>query len=161
MRRGRGTLPYQAALSLLVLLAGCAGQQAAEEVPERAVARETIIETALGQIGRPYRYGGDDPSGFDCSGLVEYSYRSAGFSVPHNTAQLRDAGRRIALRDARPGDLLLYRFSDKPDPSLHVSIYLGDGRMVHAPASGREVQVVPIEQAPWPGRFITAIRMLR
>jgi len=140
----------------MLWLAGCASR----EPDEIRVERRTITETALDQIGRPYRYGGTDPAGFDCSGLVQYSYRAAGLSVPRSTSELRHAGRRIHLRDARPGDVLLYQFSDRAHASMHVAIYLGDGKMVHAPASGGQVETIALEQSPWPDRFVTAIRLL-
>ncbi len=143
-------------LTLSAVLQGCANMGSGQE----KVAREAIIETALGQVGRPYRYGGDTPDGFDCSGLVAYSYGEAGIQVPHNTTTLRKAGSRIDLDDARPGDLLFYRFDKSPN-SLHVAIYLGHGKMVHAPAAGREVSVVHLDDRPWPDRFIGAVRLVR
>lgn len=146
-----------AALALLALLGGCTDWGSG---PEKAK-REAIIETALGQVGRPYHYGGDSPDeGFDCSGLVEYSYSDAGIQVPHNTSALRKAGKRIDLDEARPGDLLFYRFEQSPN-SLHVAIYLGHGKMVHAPARGKQVSVIHVDDDPWPGRFITAVRLIR
>ena len=143
-------------LTLTALLQGCANMGSGQE----KVARETIIETALGQVGRPYRYGGDTPDGFDCSGLVAYSYAEAGIQVPHYTAALLKAGSHIDLGDARPGDLLFYRFDSSPN-ALHVAIFLGHGKMVHAPAAGREVSVVHIDDRPWPDRFIGAVRLVR
>jgi cell wall-associated NlpC family hydrolase len=149
-------LPAVLALAATLLLGGCTNWGPA---PERAK-RESIVETALGQVGRPYRYGGDSPDGFDCSGLVEYSYAEAGISVPHNTTALRRLGSHIDLSDARPGDLLFYHFSRSPS-SLHVAIYLGHGKMVHAPAHGKQVSVIHTDQDPWPGRFLGAVRVLQ
>jgi cell wall-associated NlpC family hydrolase len=148
------------ALGLLLLLAtllqGCSTMGSG---PEK-VKRETVIETALGQVGRPYRYGGDSPDGFDCSGLVEYSYAEAGISLPHNTAAQRSVGQHIDLSDARPGDLLFYRFSNSPS-ALHVAIYLGHGKMIHAPASGKQVSVIHLDDTPWPKRFLGAVRVIQ
>ena len=151
-------LPALLVLALLaaLLLGGCSNMGSG---PERAK-REAIVETALGQVGRPYRYGGDSPEGFDCSGLVEYSYAEAGIQVPHNTSALRSSGSHIALGDARPGDLLFYRFNSSPY-SLHVAIYLGHGKMVHAPAHGKQVLVIHTDDSPWPGRFLGAVRVLQ
>ncbi|MBV8063631.1 MAG: C40 family peptidase [Nevskia sp.] len=142
-------------LVLAALLQGCVNMGSGQE----KVARETIIETALGQVGRPYRYGGGTPDGFDCSGLVAYSYAEAGIQVPHNTSALRKAGSRIDLGDARPGDLLFYRFENSPN-ALHVAIYLGHGKMVHAPAAGKQVSVIHTDDTPWPGRFLGAERLV-
>ena len=149
-------LPVFLALLAALLLQGCTSWGPG---PERAK-RETIVETALGQVGRPYRYGGDSPNGFDCSGLVEYSYAEAGIKVPHNTSALRSSGSHIDIDDARPGDLLFYRFDRSPS-SLHVAIYLGHGKMVHAPAHGKQVSVIHTDDSPWPGRFLGAVRVLR
>jgi len=143
-------------LAFTALLQGCANMGSGQE----KVAREAIIETALGQVGRPYRYGGDTPDGFDCSGLVAYSYAEAGIQVPHNTTALRKAGSRIDLDEARPGDLLFYRFEKSPN-SLHVAIYLGHGKMVHAPAAGKQVSVIHTDDTPWPDRFLGAVRVIR
>jgi len=143
-------------LALATLLQGCANMGSGEE----KAARESVIETALGQVGRPYRYGGDTPEGFDCSGLVAYSYAEAGIQVPHSTASLRKAGSRIDLDEARPGDLLFYRFDRSPN-ALHVAIYLGHGKMVHAPAAGKQVSVIHLDDSPWPERFLGAVRVIR
>lgn len=145
-----------ALLLAALLLGGCSNMGSG---PER-VKRQSIIETALGQVGRPYRYGGDSPDGFDCSGLVEYSYGEAGIKVPHNTAALLHSGSKIGLDDARPGDLLFYRFERSPS-ALHVAIYLGHGKMVHAPAHGKQVSVIHTDDTPWPGRFLGAVRVLQ
>jgi cell wall-associated NlpC family hydrolase len=151
-------VPRHALLSVVLaalVLAGCAGTRYHGDT----ATREAVIETALGQVGRPYRYGGASPDGFDCSGLVQYSYAQAGVRLPHNTSQLLDLGSRIDLDEARPGDLVFYRFAD-PKNSLHVAIYLGDGRLVHAPASGGEVSVIRADARPWPQRYLGALRLL-
>jgi cell wall-associated NlpC family hydrolase len=140
---------------LLGLLAACAGAPP-EESPQITARRETIIESALGEVGRPYRFGGEDTEGFDCSGLVQYSYGEAGLKVPRASGELREAGRRVRLRQALPGDLLFYRFGG----GLHVAIYLGNAQMVHAPARGQQVTVTRIDAPPWPERFLYAQRLL-
>lgn len=160
-RRGPA-LRRLAALPLIVLalawLGGCASRSV--EPAATTAVRENVVESALGEVGRPYRFGGEDPDGFDCSGLVQFSYAQAGLAVPRATSELRETGSRVKLDDALPGDLLFYRFEGKRS-DLHVAIYLGDGRMVHAPASGKQVTVSRIDQAPWPERFIEARRLLR
>jgi cell wall-associated NlpC family hydrolase len=143
------------AASVLALLTSCASHRPAPDYP----LRESIVENALGQVGRPYQYGGDDPDGFDCSGLVEYIYSQAGVKVPRDTVHQRDAGTHIGMSDALPGDLLFYRFPDA-GLGLHVAIYLGDGQMVHSPASGKQVSVVRIDQRPWSEWFIGAVRII-
>jgi len=141
--------------ALLVLLAACSSAP----VVDNPGIRQQIIEAALGQLGRPYRYGGRDPSGFDCSGLVQYAYSEAGVLAPRDTRSQRDAGKRIDFDRAQPGDLLFYRFENSG--GLHVGLYLGDGRMIHAPASGRTVSLVAVEAPVWKRRYLETIRLLR
>jgi murein DD-endopeptidase len=115
-----------------------------------------IVRHALAMIGTPYRYGGASPRGFDCSGLVQYAYRQIGISVPRTTGQQFAAARRIDRRDAQPGDLLFFRFTRTVS---HVGIYLGDGQFVHAPTSGRNVEVISLEQPFYRNHFISVGRL--
>lgn len=96
---------------------------------------------ALDQLGVPYRYGGSAPDGFDCSGLIQYSYRRAGKSLPRTTAALWDYAVPVDDRNLRAGDLLFFNIAGK---MAHVGLYLGDGRFVHAPATGREVSIASL-----------------
>lgn len=94
---------------------------------------------ALAQVGTPYRWGGTGTGGFDCSGLVQYSYAAAGLAVPRTAQQQYDATRRLpAGADLQPGDLLF--FGTGPRAVDHVGIALGDGRMVDAPHTGALVR---------------------
>jgi cell wall-associated NlpC family hydrolase len=99
-------------------------------------------------VGKPYRYGGESPSaGFDCSGLVQYSFRQAGLRVPRSTeAQLR-ASRRVPRSQLRPGDLVFFDQDGKKKG--HVGIYLGNGRFVHAPSSGKRVRTDSLDSRYW------------
>ncbi len=141
-------------LMLALLLDGCASRP----TPDHLQLRQLIIETALGQLGRPYRYGGRDPDGFDCSGLVQFAYLEAGLIVPRDTRSQREAGKSLSLGKAQPGDLLFYRFEN--GGGLHVGLYLGDGRMIHAPASGRQVSLVEVASPIWKKRYLETIRLL-
>lgn len=139
------------------LLAGCGMFQTAEED-----LREDIVETALDQVGEDYEFGGSDPSdGFDCSGLVWYSYRENGVSIPRTTSQQRKAGKQIKFSDALPGDLLFYRFGDAKTGYWHVVMYIGDGQAVHAPVSDGEVEVIKVTEMHWRKRFVAAVRILK
>jgi len=106
-----------------------------------AVARRAAA-VALEQVGVPYRYGGSTPSGFDCSGLVHYSYANAGRSIPRTTAGLWANLAPVDTRQIRTGDLLFFSISGKMS---HVGMYLGDGRFVHAPSTGRVVAVESLD----------------
>lgn len=139
------------------LLAGCISFGHRETPETQALRRELVLE-ALGQIGRPYRYGGNNSDGFDCSGLVQYVYREAGVQLPRSTREQHAAGKKIDLDEALPGDLLFYRFSGRKID--HVAMYLGDGEAVHAPARGRTVIVAPVAAEYWMDRFVDAVRVL-
>lgn len=97
---------------------------------------------ALEQVGTPYRYGGNSPGGFDCSGLVQYSYTAAGVTVPRTTGQLWSAARTVERDELRAGDLLFFNIEGK---MAHVGMYLGEERFVHAPQSGRRVSVASLD----------------
>jgi cell wall-associated NlpC family hydrolase len=97
---------------------------------------ERAARIALREVGVPYRWGGSSPSGFDCSGLVYWTYRRLGISLPHSSYALAGTGHRIPSSRIRPGDLLFFWGNG------HVGIYVGHGRMVHAPHAGERVQVV-------------------
>ncbi len=103
----------------------------------------------------PYRYGGSSPSGFDCSGLVQYSYSVVGKRVPRTTGQLWNATQPVADNDLRVGDVLFFNIDGKMS---HVGLYLGDDRFVHAPSSGRKVSVGSLDAPFYRSAFIRAGR---
>jgi len=145
------------AVSLGMALAGCGlFQSKADEL------REEIVETALEQVGEDYQYGGESPSeGFDCSGLVQYSYKESGIKLPRSAAAQKKAGRAIKFSDARPGDLLFYHFGDRKAGDLHVVMYIGDGEGVHAPVRDGEVEVIKVTAKHWRDRYAGAVRYIR
>lgn len=152
----RAALAPLAALLTLLLLAGCAGNLRPD--PANDATRRAIVLDALGQVGRPYRYGGTTPAGFDCSGLVQYVFKQNGISLPRTTREQHKHGRKIDLKDAVPGDLLFYSFSGRGID--HVAIYLGDDQAVHAPASGRAVIVAGVHLEFWKRHYVGAVRVL-
>ena len=119
------------------------------QVGERAAA------IALRQVGVPYRYGGSSANGFDCSGLIQYSYRQAGKSVPRTTGQLWAATTTVSRNELRQGDVLFFRVEGKMS---HVGLYLGGQRFVHAPSSGRTVSVESLNSPFYADAFIRAGR---
>ena len=148
---------------ILLLAAGCAGTPAriepatAETRPAEGTPRGPIVELALSMVGVKYRYGGAHPSeGFDCSGLVYFTYTSNGHDVPRTSRDQLSAARRIPLEEAAEGDLVF--FSDQEKLS-HVGIYLGEGRFVHAPSSGGFVRVAKL-YSPYYQRHLVAVGRL-
>ena len=108
---------------------------------------------ALKAVGVPYRWGGASPaSGFDCSGLVHWAYGKLGVELPHSSYALYDVGRRISR--LRAGDLLFFYGLG------HVGIYIGRGRMVHAPSSGRLVEIVKLGRSQYGQTLIGARRIV-
>lgn len=106
-----------------------------------------VITSARKMLGTPYRYGGKSPSGFDCSGLVSYAYRSAGIQVPRTSNDQFQQSRKVALPDLQPGDLLFFRL--QPPKVSHVAIYDQDGRFIHAPSSGKTVSYASLDNPYW------------
>jgi cell wall-associated NlpC family hydrolase len=152
-----------AAAWLSLALAGCfqgatlpeAGDAPARDAAAPDPVRSRIVFTALQMVGVPYRYGGSTPDGFDCSGLVQYAYRNAGLSVPRTSRDQLNASAPVPLERASPGDLLFFQSED----FSHVGIYLGEGRFVHAPATGRTVSIASFNDAYYRRNFVRAGRM--
>ncbi|HEV8625101.1 MAG TPA: C40 family peptidase [Acidimicrobiia bacterium] len=119
------------------------------DVPNRLPAGlSPAVDVAQQFLGVPYVWGGESPSGFDCSGLVQYVYGQLGVSLPRVAADQARVGQPVAsLADARPGDLVAFG-----DPVDHIGIYAGNGLMVVAPKTGDVVKVQAISDEP------TAIR---
>nr|WP_315427083.1 C40 family peptidase [uncultured Albidiferax sp.] len=142
---------FSAAAALL--LGGCSTAprapepSAASSVPSRLSSEQATDITiyALSLVGTPYRYGGNTPdAGFDCSGLIGYVYQSrAGLKLPRTVAQLQSAGQSVPREELRSGDLVVF------GRGTHAGIYVGEGRFVHAPSSGGEVRLNPLDSGYW------------
>ena len=147
-------------LLLIAALGGCASSPEVAEAPRTRASDETALKAVgnAGQmIGKPYRYGGDTPAGFDCSGLVRYSYGRVGISMPRATPAQRSATTLISVRSLRPGDLLF--FDQEGKKASHVGIYVGDGRFIHAPSTGGHVRTDSLSANFWKKHFVEARRV--
>ncbi len=115
---------------------------------------------ALGLIGVEYRYGGEAPeSGLDCSGLVRHVFQQVtGVTLPRTSKELSRLGDSIARQDLQPGDLVF--FNTRRFAFSHVGIYLGEGRFIHAPRTGRDVEVAELGNRYWQKRFDGARRLV-
>jgi soluble lytic murein transglycosylase-like protein len=107
-----------------------------------AAASTDVVGVAAGQVGTPYVFGGSAPGGFDCSGLVQWSYRQLGVDLPRTAAEQGRAGTPVSPADARPGDLVYF---DKAGPVDHIGIYAGNGTWVVAPHTGAQVRVEKVD----------------
>jgi cell wall-associated NlpC family hydrolase len=150
-------------ITTLLLAGGCAGTSARDSRIEGGIgspssdARDSIARLALSMVGVPYRYGGASPrEGFDCSGLVYYTYASNGHAVPRTSRDQFDTASKISLAEAAVGDLVFFQDQEKLS---HVGIYLGDGRFVHAPSSGSAVSVANLD-APYYQRHLVGVGRL-
>ncbi|MEV7024560.1 NlpC/P60 family protein [Kitasatospora sp. NPDC093558] len=104
------------------------------------------LAAAVRMIGSPYVYGSTGPRAFDCSGLMYYSWRQAGVSLPRTSQAQAYAGQRVSLSEARPGDLVIF-YRDMH----HVGMYAGGGVIVHAPYPGARVRYESVNAMPVAG----------
>jgi len=122
--------------------------------PDPATRGERAAQIAVTAVGVAYRFGGESPvSGFDCSGLVRWAYGRVGVDLPHSSYALYGEGWRVSESGLRPGDILFF------EGLGHVGLYLGRGRMVHAPQTGRDVEIVRLEGSSYGARLIGARRV--
>lgn len=126
-------------------------------------ARETAMAKLMGQLGKPYQWGGTSPhTGFDCSGLVWYAYKDLlKFKIP------RTANEMYHLRDAAPvkreslekGDLVFFRINGRGTAD-HVGVYLGNGKFIQSPRTGKDIQISALGEDYWQRHYIGARRMM-
>jgi cell wall-associated NlpC family hydrolase len=150
-------------ITMLSLVSACSSQPVdsaprpnsdMSRVPVQSVgARAAAV--ALEQVGVPYRYGGTTTRGFDCSGLVQFSYRNAGKNVPRTTGQLWTSSTSVDRDDIQAGDLLFFSFEGKMS---HVGMYVGKQQFVHAPSSGRTVTVANLRSPFYASALVRAGR---
>jgi len=121
-----------------------------------------ISGAALSFRGVPYRNGGSDPSGFDCSGFVWYVFGQHGVAVPRTVTEQFHAGTEVDQRDLRAGDLVFFDTVNAARAmATHVGIVIGGDEFVHAPSSAGEVRVERLAATYWATRFVGARRMNR
>jgi cell wall-associated NlpC family hydrolase len=148
----------RAALCATLLLSACASTPPAPTRPAVSAATSAAAASyAAAMIGKPYRYAGSTPAGFDCSGLVQYSYGKAGVRVSRDTQALLELSFSVDPGDVRRGDLLF--FDEEGKKRSHVGIYLGARRFVHAPSSGGKVRSDNLDASYWRKHFVEARRL--
>jgi cell wall-associated NlpC family hydrolase len=128
------------------------GFAALADTPAPNATAAAAVRAALGQVGKPYRWGATGPSSFDCSGLTRFAYADAGLTLPRTSRQQWSAGRHVEVEGLRPGDLVFWAH-DPADPATihHVGMYVGQGLMVHAPHTGTLVRVDALRPSGYAG----------
>ena len=167
------TLARVALITFAALLSACANRPAPAPVEVKPVVSSSPIDDgsplaadvlfrALGLVGTPYRWGGNTPdSGFDCSGLIKYVYNDmAGISLPRTTREMIVMrGQNVGKDQLQTGDLLFFATNGGTQVS-HAGIYVGEGRFVHAPATGGTVKLDSLSKAYWQKAYLNAKRVL-
>ncbi|MDD3581030.1 MAG: C40 family peptidase [Desulfobacca sp.] len=162
---------------ILGLVAGCGVKSAKAPEVDRRASEAAIKKAIQSYMGAPYRYGGDSPSGVDCSGLVMGVYQRAGLRVPRTSEDQYENGEAVDTDDLRYGDVVFFNHYCKSQPSFfsasilteifsrkkkrpcHSGIYIGRGRFVHA-SSSRGVCISNLQHDTWRRSFIGARRYL-
>lgn len=143
---------YAFLLILALLLSACSHSQKAGSSTAYSAAN-----VAKSMIGQPYRYGGQSPGGFDCSGLVWYSYKKVGVNTARTTKALRKQAKKVSRKKMKAGDLVFFKGWIRTG---HVGIYLGNGLFVHAPSSGKKVKIDRLDKGYWDDHFKSAGRVV-
>jgi cell wall-associated NlpC family hydrolase len=123
--------------------------------------RAELLSSAKKYVGTPYRYGGKDPSGFDCSGFTQYVYRTQGLSLPPNSASQASSGKRLSPLQAKPGDLLIFREAGRVK---HVGMIVDKDhsslKMIHASSSRGVIIEDVLDSNYWKKRMAYAVSVL-
>jgi murein DD-endopeptidase len=125
-------------------------------VVEISVGTELAMR-AMSLLGAPYQWGGAGPTAFDCSGLVRFVHEQLGIAVPRTAAEQFSAARRVKINGLEPGDLLFFKINGAR--VSHVAIYTGEGRFIHAPQTGRPVELRTLDDQYYRPRLAGAGRL--
>ncbi|HEU4654331.1 MAG TPA: C40 family peptidase [Steroidobacteraceae bacterium] len=165
MSRTTAQIIFFAYLGWGVLLQGCSSLPPAQSAGSAPVVQSfaprsspgnEIAMRAISLLGSPYKWGGSGPRQFDCSGLVRFVFGEIGVDVPRTAAEQYSAARHVDLDELAPGDLLFFRISGRR--VSHVAIYAGEGRFIHAPQTGRPVELRTLDDEFYRPRLVGAGR---
>jgi len=129
--------------TLLIGLSGCATSPHNEATPTGV----RLVQQVKNLVGTPYRYGGNGPDGFDCSGLVQFAYSRVGIKIPRTTRAQLVQSKPVDLADMRPGDLVFFRLRGRK--VSHVGMYVGKRMMIHAPSNHKSVTYAHLDKDYW------------
>jgi murein DD-endopeptidase len=156
---------------LLMLVVACAGKQqptgqdssvTTNQKPLTSQMKEIespaaqALDVAREMLGTPYRYGGTDLRGFDCSGLVRFAFYQSGIELPRTSREIFRISQRIDPQKIEPGDLVFFAIS--ANKITHVGIYAGQNRFIHSPSSGKGVSYARMDNPYWQKRLVGAGR---
>ena len=115
---------------------------------------------AMSPIGLSYRFGGNSPTqGLDCSGFMQYIFkRSMGITLPRTSAEMATVGQQVDRANLKPGDMVFFGSGGRVS---HVGMYIGNDRFIHAPRTGRDIEITSMNGNYWKSRYITARRVDR
>ncbi len=148
---------------LTLLLSGCGefptvqrqGQPqeypAAGPPPSAGSAQAQVVSLAASLVGTPYKFGGNSPRGFDCSGFTSYVFNQAGITLPRTASAQYAHSRRVRRAELAVGDLLFFRIGGSIS---HVAIYIGEDKFIHAPSSGKQVSFDNLSNPYWQEHWI-------
>ncbi len=163
IREIRHYLEYGLAFFLIIpflfLTSACGFLPFGGATAQKSLKGSSVIETAQNQVGKRYRSGGASPQkGFDCSGLVWWSYKQHGINLPRITKDQAKIGKGVSKKAARPGDIVIFRTGNSPN-GLHSGLYCGNGAFVHSPGKGKKVCLDKLSASYWKDKLVTVRRV--
>lgn len=151
-------LAWTAIIIVALALQGC-GKSFISSGGYGKASGNAVVAKARTQIGKPYKYGGTTPkTGFDCSGLIQWSYKQCGVNVPRNTKDQAKAGTAVKKSQLRAGDIIVFRISARS--GLHTAMYTGNGKFIHSPSTGKRIREDNLSTDYWARRYVSARRIL-
>lgn len=142
---------------LSIILSACGPLPTRPGQPSNGFIGNDVVSVASQYLGTPYKWGGATPeTGFDCSGLVAYSYAQVGVNLPRTSRAQFEYVKPVNYRFLKPGDLLFFRL--RSTRVSHVGIYIGENQFIHAPRTGKDVSVANLLSKFWRKRFVGAGR---
>ncbi|MDD6087726.1 MAG: C40 family peptidase [Desulfovibrionaceae bacterium] len=153
-------MPFLVLAAVLFSLTGCGTTKAPTPYPmsvSSSVTADNLVKTASSQIGTKYRYGGTAPGGFDCSGLIWWTFQQNGIAIPRTSSDQADMGISVRRSEMQKGDVLVFRTSRT---GTHTALYIGSDNFIHSPKPGKRVKKDTLKLPYWNDRLIAVRRIL-